>query len=133
MPGHYFNFILAKLTTHVDLLQSWWNDAAGYQAMVFCIPAPPQQRKFSVAKFSCNDESLMFPKKILRKIFPENFRIFFEFFKKLFVRFVLSKIFLEIGRAETIRLVHKSSNFELSSRFFGRLKTETKVLRKHYY
>ena len=46
----------------------------------------------------------------------------FRIFRKLFVRFVLSKIFPEIGRAETIRLVQKSSNFELSSRFFGRLK-----------
>ena len=47
-----------------------------------------------------------------------NFRIF----QKLFVRFVLSKIFPEMGYAETIRLVQKSSNFELSSRFFGPLK-----------
>ena len=43
-------------------------------------------------------------------------------FRKLFVRFVLSKNFPEIGRAETIRLVRTSSNFELSSRFFGGLK-----------
>ena len=43
-------------------------------------------------------------------------------FRNLFVRFVLSKIFPEIGRAKTIRFVQKSSNFELSSRFFGRLK-----------
>ena len=64
---------------------------------------------------------LIFFWKSLRK-FSKNFRIFW----KLFVRFVLSKIFPEIGRAETIRLVQKSSNFELSSRFFGRLKTETK-------
>ena len=70
--------------------------------------------------------------KKIRNIFRKFSKIF-RIFWKLFVRFVLSKIFPEIGRAETIRLVQKSSNFELSSRFFGRLKTETKVLRKHYY
>ena len=74
--------------------------------------------KFS-KKFSKN-----FSKKVLK---------IFRIFRKLFVHFVRTKIFPEIGRAETIRLVQKSSNFELSSRFFGRLKTETKVLRKHYY
>ena len=75
----------------------------------------------TIEKFSKNFEkfSKIFSKKILK-----NFRIF----RKLFVRFVRSKIFPEIGRAETIRLVQKSSNFELSSRFFGRLKTETKRL-----
>ena len=57
-------------------------------------------------------------KKVFERIFKK--------IRKLFVHFVLSKYFREIGRAETIRLVQKSSNFELSSRFFGRLKTETK-------
>ena len=61
------------------------------------------------------------------KIFLKNFRIF----RKLFVRFVRSKIFPEIGRAETIRLVQKSSNFEPSSRFFGRLKTESSETKVH--
>ena len=77
-----------------------------------------------------NDASL-----ISAKNFPKNFSNFFlnfRIFRKLFVRFVRSMFFPEIGRAETIRLVQKSSNFELSSRFFGRLKTETKVLRKHF-
>ena len=46
----------------------------------------------------------------------------FQIFRNIFVRFVLSKIFQKIGRAETIRLVRKSSKSELSSRFFGRLK-----------
>ena len=53
------------------------------------------------------------------------FRNFFEVFRKLFDCFVISKIFPEIGRAETIHLVRKSSNFEPSSRFFGRLKIWT--------
>ena len=54
------------------------------------------------------------------------FRKKIQIFEKLFVRFVLSKLFPEIGGAQTIRLVQKSSNFELSSWFFGRLTTETK-------
>ena len=74
-------------------------------------------------KFSKNSNFFQnfFRKKI--RFFFENFRIF----RKIFVHFVRSKNFPEIGRAETIRLVQKSSNFELSSRFFGRLKTETKA------
>ena len=50
------------------------------------------------------------------------FSTIFRIFRKLFVNFVLSNFFPEIGHAEMIRLVHKSSNFELSPRFFGRLK-----------
>ena len=38
---------------------------------------------------------------------------------------MISKFLPEIGRAETIHLVRKSSNFEPSSRFFGRLKIWT--------
>ena len=69
-------------------------------------------------------------KKIIEKIFDlflnfskfKKVRFFFEFFKNFsFVSFFRT-FFPEIGRAETIRLVQKSSNFELSSRFFGRLK-----------
>ena len=56
------------------------------------------------------------------KSYEKLFRFFFENFRKLFVRSVLLKIFPEIGGAETIRFVRKLSNFELSSRFFGRLK-----------
>ena len=47
---------------------------------------------------------------------------FFRIFRKLFVNFVLSKEFAEIGGAETIRLFRKLSKSELSSRFSGRLK-----------
>ena len=66
--------------------------------------------------------------KIFRKVFRNFFRIFFDCFENFsYVSFF--QIFPEIGRAETIRLVQKSSNFELSSRFFGRLKTETKPSR----
>ena len=50
------------------------------------------------------------------------FSNFFRIFRKLFLRFVRLKNFPEIGRAETICLVQISSNFELSSRFFGCLK-----------
>ena len=76
-------------------------------------------------KFSKNFSENFSKKKL------KNFRIF----RKLFVRFVRSKIFPEIGRAETIRLVQKSSNFEPSSRFFGRLKTESSETKSHslYY
>ena len=54
--------------------------------------------------------------------------LFSDFFRKnlnfsiLFVRFVLSIFFPEIGRAETNRFVQKSSISELPARFFGRLK-----------
>ena len=60
--------------------------------------------------------------KIIRKKKFRFFSIFLRIFRKLFVGFILSNIFPEIDGAETIRLVRKSSNFELSSRFFGRLK-----------
>ena len=60
-----------------------------------------------------------------RTICTKKIRKFFEVFRKLFDCFVISKIFPEIGRAETIHLVRKSSNFEPSSRFFGRLKIWT--------
>ena len=82
----------------------------------------------TIEKFSKNFENFS---KNCSKIFLKNFRIF----RKLFVRFVRSKIFPEIGRAETIRLVQKSSNFEPSSRFFGRLKTESSETKSHslYY
>ena len=47
---------------------------------------------------------------------------FFEFFENFsFVSF-FRKQNPVIGRVETIRLVQKSSNFKLSSQFFGRLK-----------
>ena len=52
----------------------------------------------------------------------ENFSKNFRIFRKLFVRSVFLKHFPEIGGAETIRLVRKSLNFELSSRFFDRSK-----------
>ena len=44
------------------------------------------------------------------------------FIWKSFPRHSASKTNQETGRAETFRLVQKSSNFELSSRFFGCLK-----------
>ena len=78
----------------------------------------------TIEKFSKNFKKIS--KKFLKK-FLKKFRIF----RKLFVRFVRSKIFPEIGRAETIRLVQKSSNFEPSSRFFGRLKTESSETKVH--
>ena len=56
------------------------------------------------------------------KIFSIFFRKFFKVFRKLFDCLVISKFFSEIGRVETIHLVRKSSNFESSLRFFGRLK-----------
>ena len=59
------------------------------------------------------------------KNFRKKFRKFCEVFRKLFDCFVISIFFSEIGRAETIHLVRKSSNFEPSSRFFGRLKIWT--------
>ena len=61
--------------------------------------------------------------------FPPKFRRIFENFSKIFctnrsfVRsLVRSKIFQILVRADAIDLVQKSSNFEPSSRFFGRLK-----------
>ena len=50
-----------------------------------------------------------------RDLFFEFFSTIFRIFRKLFVNFVLSKIFPEIGGAETIRLVQKSSKSEPSS------------------
>ena len=64
----------------------------------------------------------MFPKKNPTKNISKKFLKIFWIFRKLFVCFVLSKIFPEIVGAETICLVRKSSKSELSSRFFGRLK-----------
>ena len=52
-------------------------------------------------------------------------------FQKLIDRFVLSKNFPQTGRAETIRLVRKSLNFELSSRFFDRLKLGLRFFEKN--
>ena len=47
----------------------------------------------------------------------------FRIFRKLFVNFVLSNDFPEIGDDETIRLVRKSSKSELSSQFFRPFET----------
>ena len=66
--------------------------------------------------------------RIWSKFFRKIFEFFFEnfsIFLKTFRMFRSFEIFPEMGRAETIRLVRKSSNFELSSRFSDRLKIFT--------
>ena len=58
----------------------------------------------------------------VRLCFSNLFSKTFRSFSKTFGLLGPFETFPEIGRAETIHLVRKSSNFELSSRFFGRLK-----------
>ena len=56
------------------------------------------------------------------RIFRNKKLIIFRIFRELFVRFVRSKNFHETAWVAAIFLVRKSSKFEPSSRFFGRLK-----------
>ena len=72
-----------------------------------------RQKSYDASLLQAKKNPNFFSKKILK---------IFRIFRKLFGRFVRSKNFPEIGRAETIRLVQKSSKSEPSPPFFGRLK-----------